>query len=336
MEARTTSHPQQRDELRLFLRALYDEPGHMVEIAHRAERDGWKGPMRRGRSGIFRPTSDLEAVAHEIERLAPRAHVWVGVAPRRPHPETGELGGKREHVAPARVLWVDCDRKGEADPLERLRSFRPVPHMLVRSGGGYHAYWLLAEAVERPDCLRAANERLAQALDADPQSADAARLLRPPGTLNFKSEYGRPRPVTLVFLRDQPRYRFAEVVGSLPGRTPKRRRTKRPSRALADPLHRLAPADYFRALAGSEPDREGKVCCPLPGHDDPEPSCHVYDAASEGWYCFGCGRGGDIYELAGELWGFRREGAEFVELRRLLLKRFGLDIAGTAVGGGGR
>jgi hypothetical protein len=309
----------------------------MVEIAHRAERDDWKGPMHRGRSGIFRPTSDLEAVAREIEHLARRSHVWVGVAPRRPHPETGELGGKREHVAPARVLWADCDQKGDTDPLERLRSFKPAPHMLVRSGGGYHAYWLLAEAIESADCLRSANERLAHALDADTQSAEAARLLRPPGTFNFKSKYGRPRPVSLLFLRDQARYRLAEVLGGLPRTTTaRRRRSRRPSRALTDPLHRLAPADYFRSLAGREPDRDGKVCCPLPSHDDPEPSCHVYEAASEGWYCYGCGRGGDIYELAGELWGFRREGAEFVELRRLLLKQFGLDEAGAAIGGRGR
>jgi hypothetical protein len=90
-------------------------------------------------------------------------------------------------------------------------------------------------------------------------------------------------------------------------------------------LQRIAPPLYFRELAGVEPDRGGKVCCPLPDHDDPDPSCHVYGAAAQGWYCYGCGRGGDIYELAGALWGLRREGREFIQLRGLLERRFGIE-----------
>jgi RepB DNA-primase from phage plasmid len=316
------------DGLRVFLEALYGrDPGRMVEVAHRTEYDGRKGPMHRGRTGIFLPAFELELIEREIERLARHAHVWVGVAPRRPHPLTGELGGRREHVAPARVLWADVDQKGEADPLERLRAFSPSPHMLVHSGGGFHAYWLVAEAIAPAGRLRDLNERLAIAVAADCQSADGARLLRPPGTLNFKSEYGRPRPVRLMFLRNRPPYGLAEIVESLPRQAPAAPRPPRaPTTArAADPLKRLPPALYFRKLAGTEPDRTGKVCCPLPAHDDPEPSCHVYEAPAQGWYCFGCGRGGDIYELAGELWGLRRHGREFIELRVLLLRCFGLD-----------
>jgi hypothetical protein len=315
--------------LRLYLKALFGLDGRaFVEIAHRYERDGRRGPMRRGRTGTFRRAADLEAIALYIERLSRREHVWVGVVPRYPHPETGELGGTKAHVASARVLWVDCDAKDGPPSAGRLLRFRPSLHMLVSSGGGYHAYWLLREPID-PARLREANRQLAEVVGGDQQAADAARILRPPGTLNFKTEYGRPRPVELVACERHPRYLAEEIVGRLPQRRRARRRSARPlnSQRASDRLQRIPPALYFRELAGLEPDRGGKACCPLPDHDDPDPSCHVYEAAEQGWYCYGCGRGGDIYELAGALWGFRREGRQFVELRELLEKRFGVDSA---------
>jgi hypothetical protein len=204
--------------------------------------------------------------------------------------------------------------------------------MIVSSGGGCHAYWLLRDPIEDAGRLREANRLLAEALAADQQAADAARILRPPGTFNFKSKYECPRPVELLACDRHPRFRAEEVVGPLPDR-PRRRRTRQANGGrVSDRLQAIAPALYFRELAGIEPDRGGKACCPLPDHDDPEPSCHVYEAPAQGWYCYGCGRGGDIYELAGTLWGFRREGREFVELRQLLEKRFGIDCAVPAPG----
>lgn len=317
-----------RKDLRVYLSALYgSHPEGFVEIAHRRERDGRQGPMHRGRTGVFRPLANLEAVAREIERLALQEHVWVGVVPRRPHPETGELGGTRAHVGAARVLWADCDSADKEFPVERLQGFSPPPHMLVGSGGGYHAYWLLREAIEDAEHLRESNERLASAIGGDLQSADAARILRPPETFNFKAKYERPRPVELLLVGHHRRYRLEEVVGGLPCPRPPRRRAlaeHAPARS-PDPLQRIAPAAYFAELASLEPGRDGKVCCPLPTHADPGPSCHIYESPAEGWYCFGCGRGGDIYELAGELWHLRREGREFLELRAMLALRFGLQ-----------
>jgi hypothetical protein len=312
--------------MRLFLRVLFGfDPEHFIEIAHQAEHAGRKGLMHRGRTGIFRRASELDAIAEEVKRLSRREHVWVGVVPRRPHPETGEFGGKKANVAKARVLWADCDAPYLA-VLRRLRQFRPFPHMVVGSGGGYHAYWLLRETIDAPEQLRAANERLAFVLGADRQAADAARILRPPGTLNFKSKYGRPRPVELAFFGHFERYTLEQVVGKLatpPWVKPRRQRDQRSHGRRGDTLQRIAPQEYFSVLA-ARPGRDGKICCPLPSHDDPDPSCHVYESPAEGWYCFGCGRGGDIYELAGELWELRREGSDFLELRRRLREVLGI------------
>ena len=109
-----------------------------------------------------------------------------------------------------RALFLDLDAKdfGDSKPetLSALRAFihsvgLPPPPLVVDSGGGYHAYWPLAE-----DLDVSAWKALALALkarcdscgfNADPTvTADAARVLRVPGTLNYK--YNPPRPVVVV------------------------------------------------------------------------------------------------------------------------------------------
>lgn len=37
--------------------------------------------------------------------------------------------------------------------------------------------------------------------------------------------------------------------------------------------------------------------CPLPGHDDRSPSFTVYPDG-RGWWCFGCGKGGDVFSFS--------------------------------------
>jgi DNA primase len=70
---------------------------------------------------------------------------------------------------------------------------------------------------------------------------------------------------------------------------------------------------YVRALLGVEPGRGGKVRCPF--HADDTPSLHVYPQPEQGRYCFGCRRGGSIYDLAAEVWGRATQGRDFLALR---------------------
>jgi DNA primase len=51
---------------------------------------------------------------------------------------------------------------------------------------------------------------------------------------------------------------------------------------------------------------------------DRTPSLHVYEDPQRGWYCFGCGRGGSIYDLASLLLRRGTRGDAFLELRREL------------------
>jgi hypothetical protein len=275
--------------------------------------------MHRGaKGGIFLPASDLETVAGKIEELGRDQETWIGVLPRGPDPKTGEIGGTTEFVCPGSVIWADIDLDDGPDGLERLRAFRPKPQLLIGSGGGYHAYWLVSDRLG-PQAIACANRRLAHILGADQGATDAARILRPPGTHNFK--YEPPRNVNLIECLAEPRRTSEAIVGDLPdppgAKSPPGRRRLTRGRSN-DPLQLIAPPFYFAELAGLVVPASGFVRCPLPDHDDPDPSCRVWSEASRGWYCFGCRRGGDIYELAGQLWRLPRRGQSFIEIKERL------------------
>ena len=95
---------------------------------------------------------------------------------------------------------------------------------------------------------------------------------------------------------------------------------RRPPRR--DPLSRVDPPAYFRALCSLEvPAGGGMVRCPLPDHHEELPSCRVWPTAERGWWCFGCARGGTIYDLAslmvGGPWGSGLRGDTFRRASRL-------------------
>lgn len=89
-----------------------------------------------------------------------------------------------------------------------------------------------------------------------------------------------------------------------------------------DPLERIPAPIYVEAFTGRDVGRDGKMCCPL--HDDRTPSMHVYPDG-RGWYCYGCGVGGGIYQLAAFLGGYRLplRGDDFRAVREVLLEHFG-------------
>jgi hypothetical protein len=74
----------------------------------------------------------------------------------------------------------------------------PAPSVVVDSGGGLHGYWLLKEPwILESDDARMAAELVQRCwvqnvIGADPSVHDLVRILRVPGTLNFKYEPARP------------------------------------------------------------------------------------------------------------------------------------------------
>jgi hypothetical protein len=294
-----------------FLAALAGEadPDEFLELRYRLD-DG----LRMGQ--LFERPARLRGLATRAIFLGRRTDVYVGCAPR-----TRRHGG-RAAVEHAFVLWADCDGEAAVAALER---FEPAPSIVVASGtgGNCHAYWPLREPLAR-DELERANRRLANALGADPASADAARILRVPGTRSHK--HTPPTAVDAIRLDAHRRFSAADVIAGLPDPpAPARPAALVPAEPRGDdPLLEIAPEVYVRRLLGVAVPRHRKVPCPF--HEDRHASLHVYETAERGWYCFGrCGRGGTIYDLAGPLYGYRARGEDFLRLRIELRRLFGLE-----------
>jgi hypothetical protein len=258
----------------------------------------------------FHSVSRLDRLVESILVLSAHTDVYVGVLPRR-----RRGGGRADVIESAGVVWADCDTD---ESLGALRAFRPLPAMVVASSEGKrHAYWFLTEPVG-VDVIEATNRRIALALGADVVCSDRARILRPVGSVNRK----RSEPVAVRLLRLAPAERVS-VAGldrvlppELAAPEPVSRLPRRRPIAPSDPLEAIPPPVYFEQLTGLRVGHSRKVQCPF--HEDRTASLHVYDDPERGWYCFGCGRGGSIYDLASLLWERPARGRDFIELRREL------------------
>jgi hypothetical protein len=152
--------------------------------------------------------------------------------------------------------------------------------------------------------------------------------MRLPGTRNLKS--GAPGRWCRILAADlhAPGVDLHRVLGDAArgSRRPMPARANGTRRLGAEGLDGLAPRDWFAALEPDRPiTRYGYARCPL--HDEEIPSLKLYDEPDEGWYCWGCGRGGDLIEYAA--WrlygrpGRELDGARFAELRDWLRTRLG-------------
>nr|MBA2257175.1 hypothetical protein [Thermoleophilaceae bacterium] len=241
----------------------------------------------------------------------------------RGHPLPGRAG----KVTRGAVCWVDID---EPEGVERLRRFPHLPHLVVRSGsGGAHAYWRLASNVAA-EGVEALNRNLCGPLLGDLASTDRARIMRLPGTHNAKA--GRPCLIAYLDLA-RPGFAVEELGAGLedpdpPPPPPDPGSVRhRAERLRADGADSVSPPEYFRILAGVDaPDGGGLIPCPLPDHEEQIASCMVYPEADQGWTCFGCGRGGTIYDLAslvdGGPSGRTLRGEEFRRARAMVRGRF--------------
>jgi hypothetical protein len=270
----------------------------------------------------------------------PREEAFVGVAPRtRPR-------GSKHAVTHTRFLWVDVDKPGELPALWGVLAERPC-HLLVESAGsgGMHAYWQLAEPLpsvtidgesgERVEWIKRANLRLIYRIGtgpdgrpsvADEMCAEQARVFRLAGTINYKT--GRYARLVQVDLSLAP-YSVAELVGDLPD-PPSATASSRPRARRGgseDPYRRIPPPEYFTKLAGVSVPRSGYVLCPSSRHTEKTASCRVWPESAGGWWCFGCGAGGAIYDLAslvvGGPTGQALGGEAFRDARQLVVDRFG-------------
>lgn len=169
-----------------------------------------------------------EADRVAAQYLSQERNVFFGVAKYKT-----DAGRTKDNVQALRALWLDIDcGEAKAKPNEKtgrpdgyatqrdgaiaLLEFRnliglPKP-TIVSSGRGIHVYWALDRDVTREE-WEPVSERLRDLcythnFYVDPAVFDAARILRIPGTLNFKDN--PPKPVEVA--RAAPPVSFDEIV----------------------------------------------------------------------------------------------------------------------------
>lgn len=203
-------NPQEREVEPFFERLFHQLAAEeRIEVRHKLPGEGQ--PMRRA---FY---ADPKVAVRNALLLGRREEVYVGAAPRR-----GE-DGTRAGVSRVLAIWADLDAKGShtrESRTEQLMKLLLQPSIMVWTGGGWHSYFLLEKPADGPEELQRAElvmRRLAAGLASDPVH-DRSRILRVPGTYNWK--YGEPRPVVMERFDPDLRYgleQLEEMVGALPG-----------------------------------------------------------------------------------------------------------------------
>lgn len=190
-----------------------------IDLLNRVQSpDGWLTVLGlKGKSAIQELVQTREEFDKHVEDfLAKGRDVYFGVAKF----ETN-LNRKKENVKDLKAFWLDLDC-GEAKAKVNAKTNRPdgyidqatglvalqqfckligLPRpLLVNSGRGIHAYWPLTTPISREEWEPVANRLnelcVLHNLYVDASVFEIARVLRVPGTLNFKDN--PPKPVELI------------------------------------------------------------------------------------------------------------------------------------------
>jgi hypothetical protein len=201
--------------------------------------------------------------------MAQKRNVFFGVAKYK---EEGSR--KKDNVKALKAFWLDIDcgeakaevneKTGRPDGyidqatgLQELKRFcklvgMPKP-VLVNSGRGIHVYWPLTEEVTREEWEPVA-DRLRELcnthdLYVDPAVFEAARVLRIPGTLNFKDE--PPTEVTVLYEGSAVDFGAFKALLGVEERKPKFEAPKRELSELAKSLQANIDTSFAKIMRRS-------------------------------------------------------------------------------------
>jgi len=180
-------------ETRAFFEALFEDVPGYIDIRF-IELDG------STRRETFEDVEDALAAIAACEGHVVNIH---------PCPVTRKTGGHekneggKSNISHTRALWTDIDVDGPEEhesALDELKKFPIPPSVVISSGRGIHAYWILEEAVELSteeviEEFENVLVGLADILGGDLAVTHAAAAMRAPGTTNHpnskKQEKGR-------------------------------------------------------------------------------------------------------------------------------------------------
>jgi hypothetical protein len=169
------------------------------------------GPNGAVRSLMSRESDRIEQFIQRQDQPGTGLYFCVGTL------RAGSSGRSKDTVGWITGLHADLDYKDHdlapAEILRRVEQTLLPASLIVETGGGVHVYWLLHEAEaatpETVTRVEAALCRLADHVGGDPQCAECSRLMRVPGTTNYKRE--TPAAVRVLRDRSTAKYELGEL-----------------------------------------------------------------------------------------------------------------------------
>lgn len=185
-----------------------------------------KDPQRKTKRTVWYPVGKIPAIKQGDKDL------YYGVHPTKCIPQRTDKDGKElppsavraklEDIAAVNCLFSEYDSKDYSGSKEaayqHIQSLSTPPSMIIDSGGGYHCYWLLTQPVMVTDpdtlvMLQRIQARWVAAMGGDLGAKDLCRVLRVPGTVNYK--YTPAASVAVIHDSDQ-LYQFLDLIQVLP------------------------------------------------------------------------------------------------------------------------
>jgi len=205
-----------REQFAAHLAALF-KPRELVELRAITSPSADKHRAGRVLCQAWYERDKLIQSFSELNRFnAAGGNIYYGVNPRQ------DKSGTKQGVTRCRCVWADFDHITYQEAAERWRTFLPNPSIVVCSGSGIHAYWLLSEEHLLEDLpVRESFERMLKSLYLDLGSdsvQDVSRILRLPGFTNQKHGKGLPCELLhcdsamLYQLKIFTRWRHAEAI----------------------------------------------------------------------------------------------------------------------------
>lgn len=204
----TTPNKSARRQLERFLSALFlrDEFIELRFIESWATRGRKKSRVVRPAEWL-RPREFLSRHA-ELTSFARQswANIYCGVCPRAQEGDSHD-----ESIKTVRCVWCDVDQVTAEEAKKRWHDAGvPRPSLVLRSGSGIHGYWLLERDLQETEEQSQFTTMLPYFYGGfgGDHVQNLSRVLRPPGTMNFKdARNGRqPLPCTLLACDSKLRY----------------------------------------------------------------------------------------------------------------------------------
>lgn len=178
-----------------------------MEIQH-----GAKYPKNGALVSPFNSTEIQAVVDLAVERKhSVYFHMAMGL--NKEYGEKIPVKLKKEHMEGSCFLWVEIDDKDEILSEQRLAEIMEdeyKPNVIVRSGNGWHMYFLLSAYETSNDVIEACNRFLIERFGGD-HCYDINRVLRIPNSFNFK-DVNNPKDVSIYWMDTS----FRRPIGDYP------------------------------------------------------------------------------------------------------------------------